>query len=100
MDLTEVVAVEISEAAARSGHLEWVRNKLTGDNGQNFFHIKRQSGCSVNLKKSAVSAGSDHASLHFNLKAKKEAAMTEGLKLVKDLIRVVTNKYHEKVGQR
>ena len=89
--------MDISEEASRTGHLEWVKDKLTGDNGANFFHIKRQSRCNVQLKKSSAGSGSDQSILHFNLKAKSEDAMVEGLRLVRDLIGTVTRAYQKKV---
>ena len=90
-----MVEVPAAEDACRTGHLDWVREQLTGEGGTNLLHIKKESGCSANLKKSSLGMG--QSSLHFVLRAKSQVALGSGLALVNDLVATVTANYRARV---
>ena len=90
-EATELVEVGVAEEACRTGHLDWVREQLTGEGGRNLFHIKKETGVVVNLKKSSLGLGA--ASLHFVLRAKSTSVLAAGLLLVNDLVRTVEANY-------
>lgn len=94
----QVVEVLCAEEASKTGHLDWVRQKLLGEGGKNLFHIKKQSGATVMLKKSNLTNGS--ASLQFTIKAQDRKSMDEGLSLINDLIQTVSRSYRQHVDVR
>jgi hypothetical protein len=95
-EVTEMVEVDVAEAACGTGHLEWVRVALVGDSGANLFHVKRETGVAAHLKKSSLGLGA--SSLHFVLRAKTPEDMARGLVLIHDLVATVTANYHDLVA--
>mmetsp|Transcript_5967 Transcript_5967/g.7744 ORF Transcript_5967/g.7744 Transcript_5967/m.7744 type:complete len:171 (-) Transcript_5967:145-657(-) len=97
-EVVKVVEVAVAEVASQSGNLDWVRSELIGEKGKHLFHIKRQSGCTVMLKK-ASSNNSGASSLNFSIRAPNDEVMRQGVTLIQDLIDTVSSNYHTRFSK-